>query len=122
MPGNGQEQFRDESLLLLQADPREKAALPQALFDGGGGSDQPFRIRLRKADVDHHPVLDRVAGEDPAGIGQDGVILRQGGNEIGIEGKAVQPGKKQPRHRYNDEKDERPPQSVPPQKHEARHP
>ena len=109
MPGDVQEQFRNDPLLPPQADPGEKAALLQALLDLLGGTDQTLGIRPGKADVDDQPVLDRVAGEDPAGVGEDGIILGQGGDEIEIELEAVQGGEKQPRHRQDHQKDERPP-------------
>jgi len=50
-----------------------------------------------------------VTGEYPAGVGEDGIILGQGGDEIEIELEAVQGGEKQPRHRQDHQKDERPP-------------
>jgi hypothetical protein len=48
-------------------------------------------------------------GNDPAGVRQDGVILRQGGHEVGIEGQSLQTGQKEPHDRQNDQYNERPP-------------
>ena len=45
MPGDVQEQFRNDPLLPPQADPGEEAALLQALLDLLGGTDQTLGIR-----------------------------------------------------------------------------
>jgi hypothetical protein len=108
MTGNGKDEFREKLLFLAETDALEQATLPQALFDQRGRPDQSFLIRAGKADIDDHPVLDGVMGDDPVGIGQDKIILGQRRHQIGIKGKTVQACQEESRHSHKDQEDERP--------------
>ena len=106
--GDGKDKLRKLLLLPPQADATEKPALYEPLLNEPRDGNQSVAVCPRQTHVDNHTVLDGMMGNDAAGVRQNGVILRQGGHEVGIEGQPLQGNPEKPGNGQNDESDEPP--------------
>jgi hypothetical protein len=99
-------QFGKELLMLAQAHGLEKATLPQALFHKLRPGDEETGVTVPVPDVDNHPILDGMVIDDITGIRNDGVALREGGDNVRIDQDAVPPDEKEYHHANEDDHDQ----------------
>jgi len=105
-------QFGKELLMLAQTHRLEKAAFPQTPFHEIRSCDEEIGVNMLVPDVDHHPILDGVVINDITGIRNDGIALRERGNNVRIDEDAVPPDEKEYQHTGEDNDYQRPGQTV----------
>jgi hypothetical protein len=98
--------------MLAQTHGLKKAALRQSLFHKLRPGDEETGVTLGMPDVDHHSILNGMVVDDIPGIRNDGVALREGGNDVRIDQNAVLPDEKESQYTSDDDYDQQPRQAV----------
>jgi len=106
------QQFRKKLPHGLKPDLTEETAFPHPLFDQSGGADEAFRVSFTLTQVHHDPVLNRVMAENITAVGQNGIILGERIQNIGVEPEAMNADGKERRDRHDNQRRQNPPEKI----------
>ena len=84
------DEIGEERLHLPRPDLPEEAALPEPGLDQIGPGDQGVPVSAADRDIDDQPVLGGEMADDPVGVGQDGVVAGQRGQDVRFDPDAAE--------------------------------